>query len=232
MKLKKFSVLILIIIFAIGVTGCMKERKDVTPDILAYMGDKYNDSFAYKDTFGGGVDKKDLQMLLSSEKYPDEDVWISYYEVDGQPVIEDNYLCVKFKQNTTDTLADIVKEVISDEFVVYYAVRPLVHTVGSSGDMSFEEFINEPTSHITFRVAVNSGNIDEIYKENVKTKLEEKLKEYGLCARIGTLYFYENDAYSKVTGGFMENGEEGKEYLAMFKFTMETLAGYRTSSWR
>ena len=230
MLLRKIAVVSLVVFGTLCATGCAKE--DVTQDIITHMEIKYNDSFEYKEPFGGGAHKEDLQMLLSSKEYPDEDVWVSYYEVDGQPVIEDNYLCVKFKQNTIDALTAAANNVIDDDFVLHYEVRPLVYTEGSSGAMSFEEFIQEPTSHITFRVAVNSGNIDENYKKNIETKLEEKLKEYGICARIGVFFFYESDAYNEIVDEFMGQGEEGANYISSFKFTMDDVSsGYKTTKW-
>lgn len=197
MKHRKFSILILIAFCAISMSGCMG-KKDITKEVLEHMQNKYDDTFEYAAPFGGGMGNVTTQMLLTSEKYPGKTIWIEcYVDEDDNINIVDNYLSIKYEQQTAELINEIIDKTTDKDFAVFYDLPLQAFTKGASKETTFEEYISQPSSDICFIAIVDAQG--EIDRDAFEQELEKNIVESGLCCRIGDVFFDSSGNYNSIT---------------------------------
>ena len=231
--LKKLSLLLLSTIILIGACGCMKLENNYIDRMVNYLNEKYDDDeFEYSSPFGGGAGASYKKILCSSKNYPDEDVCV-FLEIDenGNEIIEDNYLSVKYKEQVVELIDQILTESFSTDYLLFYNVNEYGITENSTQYTTFEEYVSEVSSYITFVAVVNSEyNVD---REVVESTLEEKLVENGFCCKSAVIYFDAgNGIYDNLTSTKLSGYSNRHEYKECFELNMETNKGYSKTKWR
>ncbi len=164
--MKKISVLILIMILMLGVSGCMTSNitKNPTIDLVSYMNNKYDDEFSYKAPFGGGAGATTKQMIVSSKKYPEYDIWVEYSEETGE--YRDNYVDYKLKEQCEKYF----ETELGQAFSAPVSVNRDISTSGSSADYAddtdINEYLNTDEQKIMLIVAVAYS--EDSYKEDAE----------------------------------------------------------------
>lgn len=229
MKFKKFSVLILIAFCAISMSGCIG-KKDITKEVLEHMQNKYDDTFSYVAPFGGGMGNVTTQMLLTSEKYPGKTIWIEcYVDEDDNINIVDNYLSIKYEQQTVELINDIIKKTTDKDFTVFYDLPLQAFTKGASKETTFKEYISQPSSDICFIAIVDAQG--EIGRDAFEQELEKNIVESGLCCRLGNIYFDNNNNYNSITKETLESYIIRDQYDYVFFFDMRDNMSFDYRRW-
>lgn len=184
-KIKK--VLLVVVVFSIifNLCGCSIFSESKYDKMLAYLHEKYDDTFTFYAPFGGEIGAKSVEMTAKSEKYPDDEVWVLYYkDENGEEVYSDDYLDVKYKKQTEQLFTDIISEVFQCPIILDYRI-------GSTGthnkfkpSVSFEEYI---TVHLFFGATISNEYIFED-KDMITDLLEEYFLKYNLDVS-GMIYF-------------------------------------------
>jgi len=168
-----------------------EKNKDKTNEMIEYVNDKYDDYFTYKEPFGGGTGEDVKQMIVSSAKIPGEDIWVECRQKNGVEVFADNYVYVKYANETTKLIEEILATATSCEVIVSYGVG-LSGVINSfTNETTFQEFISSSESNIGF-VAVVSKEFD-LDKVTLKENLRKEFTSRKMIVDIGQIYFAQND---------------------------------------
>lgn len=148
-------------------------RNSTVDKMVAYMNEKYDDHFEYSAPFGGGPGAASKQIIVSSEKYPEAQVWVQYYERDGKAIFADNYVAYKYEEQTKVFLETLLGEVFSGEVKLQYEVGTTGTVHDFTEDTSFEDYASSPASQIGFRAFLfDDGSAVSLAENDLKQALE------------------------------------------------------------
>ena len=144
------------ILTVFGVSGCMSETniRISTDGMINYMENKYNDEFEYVDSFGGADDNTNKNIIIKSKKYPDNEISVSIFDVEGKTHITENYTQFRFKDETEKYLTSMMNTLFGSDVIVTYNISSGGTANSFTEKTSFEEFISDSASGIFFRVVV------------------------------------------------------------------------------
>ncbi len=172
-----------------GVSGCMKIKESPADKMVKYINEKYDDTFEYVKPYGGYLGSKTKKIIVSSEKYPGYNVYVSYTKSDGQETFSDNYLCVKFYEQTYNYLKDTYQSAFGENIYLYYDFAVSARPKNSSDETTFEEFIAAPSSMVTYMVIIPYA-FEESEKDEIAETIKETMSDLSAWARF---YFVEPD---------------------------------------
>ena len=190
--MKRISILFIIIALMIGVSGCMNNSFDVkntsSNELVDYMNEKYDDKFSYKAPFGGGAGATTKQIIVTSKKYPDYDIWVEYSYSEDQ--YYDNYTDYKFKEDYEHYLEDEIKETLSCQAIVRREIATSGSYMEFDKSISFKEYMNTKGQVSDFTAVIKNANISD------KEKLEQKLSsifDKHISGFYGNIFFINNN---------------------------------------
>ncbi len=158
-----------------GVTGCMSNESYVDK-MVAYMNEKYDDTFEYSAPYGGGPGATSTQIVVKSEKYPDAQIWVEYYTEDGKDIFADNYVSYKYEEQTRDVLQKLLTDVFQSDVKLRYTVGTKGVLNNFTDNTTFDEYASDSASRIGFRAFIfDTGSATS----NAESKLKEALEESG-----------------------------------------------------
>lgn len=165
-------------------------RNSTVDKMVAYMNDKYDDHFEYSAPFGGGPGATSKQIIVSSEQFPEAQIWVQYFERDGKEIFTDNYISYKYEEQTRNLLEDLLTEAFHSNVALFY-------NVGSKGTVNqfteqttFEEYISDIKAKIGFQACILL-DVSELDTNLLKKEWEDTIRSCGLAA-FGTIYFTDN----------------------------------------
>lgn len=163
-----------------------------TRDVLMeYISDKYDDEFTYISVTGGSLGSKENSIIVSSEKYPDNNIIVRRTVMDnGEIVFQDNYMAVVFKEDVEDAINVAVNEVYSNYKVIYKPTQsPLSQNIGP--DTNLNDYLSDTASRLMAVVFIDSEGQKENRDENLE-RFRRSLKDNGII--IGaSLIFLDGD---------------------------------------
>lgn len=179
----------LVVIIAIGVTGCMKNN---SKSFVFYLENKYpNDSFEFENFQGGTLFGGDRlkECKCKSEKL-NENIYVVYDNVDNE--YSDNYLDIKYSNDTDDTIFNVLKTVFPNEKFIYDKAKESFNSTTKSSflqsDIDFSGYKSERGIPIyAFVTNYDNQTRDEIVK-NLEIAI---LKENIYCDSI-EIYFVDD----------------------------------------
>ena len=152
--------------------------------MLAYINKKYpDDKFEYRGPTGGGASASTKTIIVSSELYPEADVYVRY-STDGEiDTYSDNYMSVVYAKQVESGLETLV-ESLSDHISLFYSPSRYA-CPNDTGPIDFQTYARNKESSIGFTAVVYSQDIDKaIIEETLKTAVSDS----GICC-FGTVYF-------------------------------------------
>lgn len=179
----------LVVIIAIGVTGCIKNNGR---NFVSYLEDKYpDDSFEFEDFQGGtpfGGDRL-KECKCKSEKL-NENIYVVYDNVDNE--YSDNYLDIKYSNDTDNTVFNVLKTVFPNEKFIFDKAKESFNSTTKSSflqsDIDFSGYKSERGIPIyAFVTNYDNQTRDEIVK-NLEIAI---LKENIYCDSI-EIYFVDD----------------------------------------
>jgi len=203
--MKKISILILSVILMMGVSGCMNtgrnekeniginKAKTIHEKMLAYMNERYDDTFTFDSSFGGSVGIDSTQITVKSDKYPDEKIWVEYVVENGEEYYYDNYIDYKYENETKEYLLAIMCEVFNGSDVV---VEYNVDSGGTRNEydksITFEQYIKGESTPIVFSAYIDT-EIREQDKERVIDLITAKFVDKLEMKVVGKIYFEKSE---------------------------------------
>ncbi|MDE5590689.1 MAG: hypothetical protein K2J60_16375 [Acetatifactor sp.] len=136
-----FTVMILFVVLSLGGTGCTQKepRQNSNDAALQYMEQKYGEKFEYVAPWGDSM-TGNHELLVSCESLTGKDILvkISNYKSENR-VFQDNYLAVKYCEETVGFLSQCANEVFGDSKIDYNVAK---HALSPElpADASFEEY--------------------------------------------------------------------------------------------
>lgn len=153
-------VTILLAVLSSGMTGCMQKeprRQKSSEAALEYMEQKYGEEFEFVQPWGNSM-SGNHELIVTCESLAGERILvkISNYK-DEDRVFQDNYLAVKYHEETVDFLSQCANEVFGDS-KVYYDVAKIALSADLSADASFEEYFADEEGQISAYIAVRASS--------------------------------------------------------------------------
>lgn len=185
-----FMVTVLFVVLSLGGTGCMKKeptqenrRQNINDAALEYMEQKYGEKFEYVAPWGNSM-TGDHELIVTCESLADKDiiVKISNYRSEDR-VFQDNYVAVKYYEETVGFLSQCANEVFGDS-KVYYKVARRALSPELPADASFEEYFADEKGDISADIAVRASSFTA--KEQVENVTAPILSACG-AGYIGIL---------------------------------------------
>ncbi len=229
--IKTIVAFLIIAIMTTGVCGCMENSKrNITEEMVQYLNEKYDDTFTYKKPFGGMAGAESKKIICSSEKYPEKDVCVIYYEENNEEVFADNYMGVKYEESMVNALESALGSVFRDDYQLFYSVALQAITENASNDMTFEEYAAERSSGIMF-TAVVGEEFSASDEERIAEELEKELVSRGICCRLASVYFNDGE---KHTGKVEDISAyiNKKMYVKELMLKMDNNEAFTSCTWR
>ena len=151
---------------------------------LEYMEQKYGEKFEFVAPWGDSM-TGDHELIVTCESLAGKDiiVKISDYRSEDR-VFQDNYLAVKYYEETVSFLSQCANEVFGDS-KVYYKVAKSALSPELPADASFEEYFADEEGFISAYIAVKASSFTS--KEQVENVTEPILSACGagyLCVLL------------------------------------------------
>ena len=173
-----------LIMLLIGGSGCMNRQQRNIDRIIACMNDKYTgDTFEFAGIYGGFAGAKNVNIIVRSEKYPKGEIHVFSELQNGILVCSDTYLGIRFEEETRNYLVRRFSACFGSNLYLSYHPDDTACTYGGSSETTFEEYISERSSNVTFSAMVISEESNEAV---LQERVEEILSE---TAAGGWIYF-------------------------------------------
>ena len=138
--------------------------------VVAYMNATYTeDTFEYLKPLTGATKGA---ILMKSQKFPNEEVWGVYDANNSEQPFQDNYVFIKYKEQSMQMIESSLKELLGESNFVYKDNSSVYDDKSKLRNLSFEEFISNDESRIGFSVVVDTSFLIED-----KTVFEQKVAE-------------------------------------------------------
>lgn len=184
MCFKRAFIIFFTLILMLGVTGCMgtnninsNQKQNVREKMIDYMKNKYNDSFVYVNSFDGGLDKNQKDIILTSEKVSGE-IYVGYKCENGIETYSDNYTQLRFQKETKGVVEALLTQAIDNDILVTYRIRRSNNNFSDS--TTFEEFLSSDVSAVCFYAVVSPeytiGDLEQLTK-TLNEKFSEKFSD-------------------------------------------------------
>ena len=159
------------------------------------MNKKYpDDRFKYYGPFGGGAGADSKTIVVNSEKYPDQRIYVRYYNKDGNEVYTDNYMSIVYEDQTRKKISGIL-DGLSKTFRLFYDTDDYA-CPNSDGPISFEEYIADKKSNIGFTAIVIASDIN---RAEIEKLLRDGFENGRICC-YGTVYFDNSVSENELNG--------------------------------
>lgn len=165
-------------------------RNSTVDKMVAHMNDKYDDHFEYAAPFGGEPGATSKQIIVSSELYPEAQVWVQYYEQGDKEIFTDNYTSYKYEEQTRRLLEKLLMDAFHGNVALFYRIGSTGTVNQFTEQTTFEEYISDSKSKIGFQACVHL-DVSDPDTDQLKKAWDEAIQSSGLVA-FGTIYFTDN----------------------------------------
>jgi len=162
--------------------------KSAYDKMINYMNKKYDDKFTFKSSFGGGAGADTKQMIVSSKKYPEYDIWVEYSYTNNE--FYDNYIDYKFKKEYEKCLSNEIEAVLNCEASVVREIATSGCYATFDKDVSFNEYMNSYEQISDFTAAIK--HVDVSNKSKIESALSSVFEKYS-SGFYGNVYFIDED---------------------------------------
>ena len=168
-----------------GAIGCEMKENALYKYMVSHMKETYDDTFEFVTSYGGSAGSSIHSIYVRSERYPQTLVSVNCIITKGKDLFYDNYLAVKYEEQTRNLLNQIMKN-YGTEILLFYVPANQAYYENGSDSISFGEFLQEKSSSITYTVLVkNNYSLDQ---ERIEEKLRQDMEQNRICCN-GTIYF-------------------------------------------
>lgn len=198
----------------LGVDGCTGSREE---EMLAYMEEKYGESFEMIGSYAGQIGKDYTMALVRSFNRPQDQVLVRLMQQNDEEVYQDNYLAYLLKEKIEAILAESAREIYG-ECKVIYKVPYLVFPADFGPDMSAEAFLKQPEAKVQIFIYPKSGCEDQ--KKDLET-LEALIFQKGYRISGVVSYPQSEEMYQEISGrNISRDGYRGYQAITESAFSV------------
>ena len=183
-----------------AMSGCFQKNKLSVNDCLSYMKDKYGIEFTLLDDNGiNELTSSVLEIYVQCSEFPGKRILVMEERLNnGESVVfHDNFLSVKYNEQTKATAKQFASEVYGECKVVCEISASSVQPDEFDSTTTFEEFCAVRGSDIWFEVLLPTDHSDSD-KENELKKLEQKCIDNHFACICDVYYMSDADAYNNI----------------------------------
>ncbi len=159
-------------------------------EMISYMNRKYNDSFSYVSTIGQRFGTDIFKIVCSSEKYHDDPVYVTWQKTNGDVLISDNYIGIKYKKATIDLLNQKIIREFGDYFYIQYEVFGSPVYPEYDDNTNLNTYLTDKRSGLSFNALVYyDSNVFD--KDSIESSIKNTFVSGDICIS-GSLYFTNN----------------------------------------
>lgn len=234
-KITKVIYLFFSIVIMMGVYGCMRQPGLSVDDCLEYMKTKYNGDFTYLEPYDNfQPTARALKIYVQSDQYPDSKILVvEERDYDENILFHDNFVAIKYEQDTGELLTNIATQVYGECRVMYS-----VHRHGQEGVLpdyfnnstTFADYIADRKSTITFSVLLPPEHSIQDKDREINDFYEECCENKIICI-MAVYYVNDLDMYQSMDSEpvMMQSGEW---YDAHGVLMMDAEFGTQSLKWR
>lgn len=203
-------------------------ENSITNRMMEYINSKYpEDNFIFTSVFGGGSGASSKDIIVSSDNFPDCEIYVRYTKDGENEEFTDNYLGVKYEAQTVAQFEAILTQVAGDDFFLAYDVSKYA-CPNKDGDMTFEEYIASPMANLGFTAVVNLSVAD---RERFENEFSTAMLQAKICC-FGTIYFEEDiETIRSLTSEDLSAYIYHKTYSDQFTFAMKNNTNFSEMTW-
>lgn len=167
--------------YATGLLVDSHSKKDYLIEYINNINNKYTDDvFSFNSIY---TENKDdfFTIIADSKNYPNSKVYI--YDKEGQ--ITDNYLDIKYNQNSHTYVNNIISLMVSDKLKEYsYSITTSVKNEDITENLSFIDYITNDNTLIGFKIVFTSDN--ELNKDYIEKTLNNTFvnQNINICGQF------------------------------------------------
>ena len=217
-----------------AMSGCSQKNILSVNDCLSYMKDKYGIEFTLLDDNGiNEVTSSVLEIYVQCSEYPGKRILVMEERLNnGESVVfHDNFLIVKYNEQTKATAKQFASEVYGECKVVCEISASSVQPDEFDSTTTFEEFCAVRGSDIWFEVLLPTDHSDSD-KENELKKLEQKCIDNRFACICDVYYMSNADAYNNIKThvDLMQSGSSS--WSVAGKFLLDNDFNVTVETWR
>ena len=213
---RQLVVAILTLSMLAGLSGCAKKppEKSINTQALEYMEQKYGEKFEYAYPYGDSMTGTH-QLLVTCESYPDQLILVSIenYRTDNK-VFLDNFIAVKYRDETVDFIQTCASQVYGDS-TVFYRVTRWALSPELPVNATFAEFLTDPKARLNIMLEVKAS--DYVSVEQTQ-QFAELLAAYGTEFYVSVV-FVNDDEFGTFDDETLEKQMSTRSYTHCAKIT-------------
>ena len=122
--MKKAIASLLLAFVMLGICGCAQKENRIDR-MLNYATEKYGAEFTYVSAYGGYSGSQTHNIIATTEALPGKQICVSCTVAGGEETYSDNYLGMKYEQQTRDLLSQIMRDLTGSDALVIYTASTL-----------------------------------------------------------------------------------------------------------
>ncbi len=167
-----------------------KPAQSVSELALAYMEQKYGEKFEYTAPWGNSLDGT-RELLVSCKSLPGQDIIVQVENFKKEnKIFSDNYIAVKYHDETIDFLKKCADEEFGETKVTYDVAKSAL-SPELPAQASFDDFLSDKKSFISASIYIKESSLKD--KEQVR-KIADKISSRCSAEHLGILLTVITDA--------------------------------------
>lgn len=181
MKYKKLFILTLIVIFAVGMAGCMSNNKNMPEKmketVLAYLNEEYTDTFEVKNYTSENWAYEYRSMTVYSSKYADT-FNVKIYEDNEGFKFKDDYFKLTMKEDANIFFADIIEKYNQEgKTIVRFSSPALPESLDNSA--TFIDYVKTGKANLDIYFLS-----DKDFEENDVNSILVEIRDYKIICNV------------------------------------------------
>lgn len=185
-------------------------RQNSVEAALQYMEQKYGEKFEYVQPWGNSM-SGDHELIVTCESLAGRHILVKINNYkDENRVFQDNYLAVKYYEETVNFLKQCANEVFGDSRVYYKPARKAL-SAGLSADASFEEYFADEAGFTSAYIVVKASSFTA--KEQAANVMDPILSAHGGWYLSIKLVVVDDAEYESLDEGTLKDIIAASQYV-------------------
>lgn len=216
---KRIVIPAILIAVLMGGAGCMQSKsgQNINDLALAYMEQKYGEKFEYTAPWGNSMDGT-REFLVSCKSLPGQDIVVQVENFKKEnKVFSDNYIAVKYHDETIDFLEKCADEEFGETKVTYRVAKSAL-SPELSAQASFDDFLSDKKSFISASIYIRESSFKE--KEQVN-KIADKISSKCSAEHLGILFTIITDSEYENLEEIMQDKDTSRKAVCLARLTRQ-----------
>ena len=179
---------------------------------ISYMEEKYGEHFVFAASAGDSMTGT-RQFFVTGDSMPNQRIMVEIenFRTDNK-VFRDNYLAVKYQDETIEFIRSIASQYYSN-FNVYYKASSVCQSVDLSADASFEEYLADGRAELIVMMELKASEFtSRDTLQNIVDKITDSCKNMTL-----TVIVVDDNIFDTLDRDGLNNRIAHRDYVALAK---------------